>query len=88
MHAPNLLVICLNAFLAVLVLLSLLALTMRVLIAALPARETASMPVAAEPDTATMVDPALAAAVTMAAQATFPGLHVTRIEEETRKEPA
>ena len=90
MPAPNLLVICLNAFLAVLVLLSLLALAMRLLIAVLPVKSGATSALATAPVTsaAGSIDPALAAAMTTAAHAAFPGLHVTRIEEVPRKESA
>lgn len=67
--APDLLVICLSAFTAVFVLLTVLAAVMRVLIVVFPDRVTAGS------------DPAVIAAVASAAAAAFPGTKVSRIEE-------
>jgi hypothetical protein len=68
MHHPDLIVICAAAFTAVFLLLSLLAVLMRVLITVYPER-------------ATGIDPAVVAAVTAAATSAFPGMKVTNIEE-------
>lgn len=85
MNEPNLLVMCLNAFLAVLVLLSLLALAMRLLIAVFP---PACRPAAAAPGAAPARggDHALAAAIAAAVQAAVPGGRVTRIEATPKRE--
>jgi hypothetical protein len=64
----NLLMICVVAFAAVFVLLSLLALAMRVIVASLPHKETAA-------------DAAVLAAITSAYQSLYPGTKVTKIEE-------
>ena len=61
-------IVCLNAFLAVLILLSLLALLMRLLIAVFPER----LP---------RTDAAVVAALSTAVSTRFPGARVTRIEE-------
>ena len=68
MENPNLLLICLNAFIAVLGLLTLLAGAIRGLIELFPERP---------PKTDTVVAVAIAAAV----NAVSPGARVTRIEE-------
>lgn len=68
MDSPSLLLVCVIAFLAVFVLLGLLALIMRLLIAALPEKPKSDAP--------------LLAAVTTAASAAHPGMKVTRVEEE------
>ena len=65
---PNLLQISVSAFVAVFVLLALLAVAMRVLMAVFPE---------AVEDT----DPVLIAAVTAAATFAFPGMKVTKVEE-------
>lgn len=67
MQDVNLLEICLNAFVAVIGLLSLLALSMRALNALLPAVKTSS-------------DAAVAVAINAAVQAMAPGARVTHIE--------
>ncbi|MCP4568885.1 MAG: hypothetical protein GY841_15020 [FCB group bacterium] len=67
--SPNeLLVICASAFLAVFVLLSVLALVMRVIIFIFP-------------DKGHGVDVAMVAAINTAAQAIYPGTKVTKVEE-------
>ena len=65
---PNLLLISLTAMLAVFVILTLLALTMRVLVAVFPERATSD-------------DAAVLAAVSAAATAAFPGTRVTNVTE-------
>lgn len=67
----NLLLVCLVAFVAVFVLLSVLALTMRGLMAILPERPTGDG-----------ADPAVLAAITTATSAAFPGMQVKSVEEE------
>lgn len=69
MGPPNMLLICVSAFIAVFVLLALLALAMRSLIAVFPERLV-------------KVDPALLAAVSATVSAVFPGTKITRVEEE------
>jgi hypothetical protein len=78
MNEQNLLIICLSAFAAVLVLLSVLALAMRALIAVFPA--PAQPGAAGVAPVAGAGDPALAAAIAMTARALFPGAQLTRIE--------
>lgn len=68
MGEPNLLMICLNAFVAVLVLLSVLAVTIRLLITLFPEKEKSS-------------DAVIASAINMAVQKVSPGATVSRIEE-------
>ena len=68
MAQPNLLVICLSAFVAVFLLLSFLAVVMRVLIAAFPEKVGG-------------IDSATIAALTAAAAYAFPGTKVTKVEE-------
>lgn len=68
MEDINLYIICFNAFVAVLALLSILALAMRVLIVLFPAARSGS-------------DPALVAAISGAAASVMPGARVTRMEE-------
>jgi hypothetical protein len=65
---PNLLVISLSAFVAVFVLLALLAAAMRLLMAVFP-------------EVVEGTDPVLIAAVTAAATFAFPGMKVTKVEE-------
>ncbi len=69
MGPPNMLLICVSAFVAVFVLLALLALAMRGLIAVFPEKLAKA-------------DPALLAAVSAAVAAVFPGTKITRVEEE------
>ena len=69
---PNLLVICLNAFAAVLGLLWVLAIALRGLIEVFP--EPA-------PPKAGQIDTAVTVAIATAANAILPGARVTRIEE-------
>jgi len=68
MNPPDLLVICLSAFVAVFLLLGFLAVTMRVLMAVYPAKTGG-------------LDSATIAAVTAAAAYAFPGTRVTKVEE-------
>ena len=68
MNQPELLVICLSAFVAVFVLLSFLAVVMRVLIAVYPEKVGG-------------IDAATIAAVSAAAAYAFPGTKVTKVEE-------
>ena len=68
MNPPDLLVVCLSAFVAVFVLLTFLAVVMRVLMAAYPAKIGG-------------LDSATIAAVSAAAAYTFPGTKVTKVEE-------
>jgi hypothetical protein len=69
METPDLLMVCVSAFSAVFVLLALLAVVMRVLIAAFP-------------ETLAKADPAMLAAVSATVSAVFPGAKITRVEEE------
>ncbi len=68
MNPPDLLVICTSAFVAVFLLLSFLAVVMRVLIRVFPQK-------------AMGIDSATIAAVTAAAAYAFPGTKVTNVEE-------
>ena len=68
MAPPNLLVICLSAFVAVFLLLSFLGVVMRVLMAAFPEKVGG-------------IDSATIAALTAAAAYAFPGTKVTKVEE-------
>jgi len=68
MNPPDLLVICLSAFAAVFVLLSFLAVVMRLLISTFPEKVGG-------------IDAATIAAVTAAAAYAFPGTKVTKVEE-------
>ena len=72
MESLQLLFICLSALLAVFVLLTILAIMMRILVALFP--ETL--------ERLTKSDAALIAAVTTAAASLYPGMTVTRVEEE------
>jgi len=74
MDDTNLLMVCLNAFTAVMVLLSILALAMRLLTTLFPERKTAS-------------DAAVANAVKMAVQQMIPGASVVKMEEIKRGSP-
>ncbi|MCB1070809.1 MAG: hypothetical protein H7A43_12245 [Verrucomicrobia bacterium] len=69
-HEASLWMICLQAFAAVLLVLSFLAALMRLLIMAFPEAKKKTGP-----------DAAIAAAISQAVQATCPGAVVTRIEE-------
>ena len=80
MDEPNLFVMCLNAFVAVLVLLSLLALVMRLLGVVFPPSGRPAGE-AGPGEATTAADPALAAAITTATQSILPGGRITRIEE-------
>jgi hypothetical protein len=83
MTDPNLVSLSFSAFLAVIVVLSFLALVIRVL--ALAFRE----PLAAQaPAAAGAADPALVAALHAALQWHEPGYRVTRIDETTPREPS
>ncbi|HAO32863.1 MAG TPA: hypothetical protein PLP22_00925 [Candidatus Competibacter sp.] len=73
MEEPNLFLVCLNAFAAVLGLLWVLALALRGLIELFPEKPPAPTEAAA--------DAALAVAIASAANAVVPGARVTRIEE-------
>jgi hypothetical protein len=68
MNPPDLLVVCLSAFVAVFLLLSFLAVVMRLLMAAYPEKVGG-------------IDSATIAAVTAAAAYAFPGTKVTNVEE-------
>jgi hypothetical protein len=68
MTPPNLLYVCLSAFVAVFLLLSFLAVVMRLLMAAYPEKVGG-------------IDSATIAAVTAAAAYAFPGTKVTNVEE-------
>ena len=68
MNPPNLLVICTSAFTAVFLLLTFLAVVMRLLMAAYPKKMGG-------------IDPATLAAITAAAAYAFPGTKVTKVEE-------
>ena len=68
MTPPDLLVISLSAFVAVFLLLSFLAIVMRLLLAAYPEK-------------ARGIDPATIAALTAATAYAFPGTKVTKVEE-------
>ncbi len=68
MNPPDLLVISLSAFVAVFLLLSFLALVMRLLLVAYPEK-------------AGGIDPATIAALTAATAYAFPGTKVTKVEE-------
>lgn len=72
MESTQLLFVCVSALLAVFVLLTLLAVTMRVLVAVFP--ETL--------EKLAKSDAALLAAVTTVAASVYPGMRVTRVEEE------
>jgi len=67
--ALNLLVICVSAFFAVFLLLSFLAVVMRVLTIACPEK------------VAVGTDPAMIAAVTTAVSVLYPGTMITKVEE-------
>ncbi len=69
MDSYQLLFVCLSALLAVFVLLTILAVTMRLLVAVFPEKLAKS-------------DAALLAAVTTAVASIYPGMKVTRVEEE------
>ncbi|MGD2217865.1 MAG: hypothetical protein PVJ64_14000 [Gemmatimonadales bacterium] len=69
MDSYQLLFVCLSALLAVFVLLTILAVTMRLLVAVFPEKLAKS-------------DAALLAAVTTAVARIYPGMKVTRVEEE------
>ena len=68
MNPPDLLLICTSAFVAVFLLLSFLAVVMRILIAVYPQEERG-------------IDAATIAAVSAAAAYAFPGTRVTNVEE-------
>jgi hypothetical protein len=72
MDSLELLFVCLSALLAVFVLLTVLAIIMRILIAVFPEML----------DKLATSDAALLAAVTTAAASIYPGMKVTRVEEE------
>ncbi len=95
MEEPNLLLICLNAFVAVIGLLTILAGALRGLIELLPERpETNAWPPQPDPRQSQIdarqpqadarqpqTDTAIAVAIATAAHAIAPGTRVTRIEE-------
>ena len=68
MNPPDLLVICASALIAVFVLLTFLAVVMRLLMAAYPVKVEG-------------IEPATLAAVVAAAAFAFPGTRVTNVEE-------
>ncbi len=69
MSPPDLLTICVSAFIAVLLLLSLLALVMRLIMFLFPEK-------------AKGIDPAVMAAVVSTYSAIYPRTRITKIEEE------
>jgi hypothetical protein len=69
MEPAEFLIVCVSACIAVFVLLTLLALAMRALVVVFPERTTGG-------------DAALLSAVATAASAAYPGMKITRIEEE------
>ena len=69
MGSPDLLVVCVSAFAAVFLLLTLLAVVMRALIAVFPEKVTTT-------------DAAVLAAVTAAVSAAYPGARIANIQEE------
>ncbi len=77
MIQPNLLVICVSAFLAVFAILGLLALVMGGLLRIFP-----FVPPAPPEAEGGGMDPAVLAAVTAAATFVFPGTRVTQVEEQ------
>lgn len=66
--APNLFFICISAFLAVFVLLSILAISMRLILIIFPEKESKT-------------DAAVLAAVSTTVQSIYPGTLITKIEE-------
>ena len=74
MDEVNLLLVCLNAFVAVLILLSVLAGIMRLLIVVFPEQKSAS-------------DEAVASAIRLAVEQFMPGAGVAKIEEIKRGSP-
>ncbi|UCC44048.1 MAG: hypothetical protein JSU65_13205 [Candidatus Zixiibacteriota bacterium] len=68
MQSPELLLICVTAFIAVTALLSVLAGIMRLILYVFPAKEHAA-------------DAAMIAAVASAAQNMYPGMQITKVEE-------
>ena len=68
-ESPQLLLACIAAAVAVFVLLTALALVMRALIAVFP-------------DRTARTDPAVLAAVTAVLTAAYPGMRITKVEEE------
>ena len=68
MNPPNLLIICISAYIAVFLLLAFLAIVMRVLTVVFPKRLEG-------------LEPAIVAALTAAATYAFPGTKVTKVEE-------
>jgi hypothetical protein len=72
MDSYQLLFVCLSSLLAVFVLLTILAVTMRILVAVFP--ETLKKLATS--------DSALLAAITTAVTSIYPGMRVTRVEEE------
>ncbi len=67
--APDLLIICTSAFIAVFVLLIILAVTMRIITAVFPEKKAAA-------------DPAVIAAIHSTYSAQYPGTKIINIEEE------
>ena len=68
MHSPELFTICISAFLAVFVLLAVLAIVMRLILVVFPAKKIVS-------------DAAVVAAVSTVMQNIYPGTKVTKVEE-------
>lgn len=79
MENPNLFLICFNAFIAVMALLSLLAGALRGLIELFP--ERAPQTERRLPTNPLVADPVVAVAIASAVNAIAPGARVTRIEE-------
>jgi hypothetical protein len=69
MGSPDILLVCVTAFIAVFILLTILALVMRALIAVFPERISDS-------------DPAMLAAVAAVVSAAYPGAKISKIQEQ------
>lgn len=81
MNSPNLAMMCLTAFSSVFILLTVLALVMKLITSLFPGKAAA----AAKPSLAGggggATDAALLAAITTTATSAYPGMKVTKIEE-------
>jgi len=68
MQSPDLLMVCISAFLSVFVLLAILSLVMRLILVVFPARAVTS-------------DAAVVAAISSVMQNVYPGTKITKVEE-------
>ncbi|MFH2035315.1 MAG: hypothetical protein ABIJ45_02840 [Candidatus Zixiibacteriota bacterium] len=68
MNSPDLLSVCGSSFFAVFVLLTILAILMRIITGLFPEKETGT-------------DPAIIAVISVATSSTYPGTKITKIEE-------